>query len=409
MKNILQIGRYTKIIKTLANMGLNDEYRFYIIEEPDILKKMEPFNSPLIEQIAESKYHNSDEYMEVVKAWSKEIRFDAVLAGFEYCVKPANKAAKYLNLLRIGDKGAEAFTNKINLRNLCESAQIPHPRYKKINSLEELSRFFKGNPIIFKPANRQASIGVIKITDAEEIEHAYNETVSSTEAVLVPDREIFYDFIAEDFIEGYEVSVECLVKDKKVIFINYTNKDKFSSRYFVEAGHFVPGELTEPVKDKLKLYKNRLVEAAEVENGVLHSEWIVSNGIPMLVECAARIPGDSISELITTAYGFNFRKAFLDIMVNNDTHINNQNNTIAAVQFFSAKPGRLKEIKNMNILQNNRKQIVDWHIGVNIGDYIREFKNSWDRIGYFIVQADSYNELHETIRSIHDGVVFVIE
>ncbi|WHX48531.1 ATP-grasp domain-containing protein [Paenibacillus woosongensis] len=408
MKNILQIGRYTMFIKNLVEMNEEDEFRFFIIEEPDVLRKMKPFSSEMISQIIESKYHDSEEYMDVVKAWSKKIKFDAVVPGFEYCVKAANKAAQYLGLPRVGDKGARVFTNKILLRDLCEDIGIPQPRYQEINSMNQLKLFFIGHPIIFKPATRHASIGVIKINRVEEIESAYEETMHSTENVLVPDREIVHQYIAEDFIEGDEVSVECLVKNSEIVFFNITLKDKFLGKYFVESGHIVPGQVSEAVKNKIKYYKEKIIEAAEVENGVLHSEWILKQEIPHLVECAARIPGDNISELITNSYGFNFRRTFIDMMLqNNNLNINFEHRSLTAVRFFYAEPGKLKEIKNLDIL-NDEEHVVNWNISVKPGDQINKFRNSWDRIGYFMVKANSYIELYEIMDKITKKVVFEV-
>ncbi|MFD1774703.1 ATP-grasp domain-containing protein [Paenibacillus rhizophilus] len=404
---VLLIGRNAGFIKKCS--VIDPEVEVFIIEEPDILRKLKEFSSPNIKEIAEVKYHDSEEYMSIVKEWGQKYRFDLVVPGFEYSVKAANESAKYLNLPRIGDRGAAVFTNKVKLRDLCAEAGIPHPRYKKITSIEELREFYNGSPIVFKPANRQASIGVIRINTEEEIASAYKETLNGESEVLIPDREIPCEYIAEDLVVGYEVSVECFVRNCKIIFINYTMQDGTVGRYFIEVGHEVPGNIPSSVTDKLYQFKSRLVEAANVNTAILHSEWKIEEGEPILIECAARMPGDYIPKLISNAYEFDVHTAYINILRNKDPHINNKHKNYILIQYFQSKPGRLKEINNLEIFDELGDKLIEYSITVQPGNDVPELTSSWKRVGYFIIKDQSHEALRKLAEKINDTVEFVMD
>jgi hypothetical protein len=62
-----------------------------------------------------------------------------------------------------------------------------------------------------------------------------------------------------------------------------------------------------------------LVRATGLRTAVLHSEWIVdAGGVPHLVECAARLPGDGIHDLIDRAYDIDVVGAWLGLMVDGE-------------------------------------------------------------------------------------------
>ncbi|MGL4850507.1 MAG: ATP-grasp domain-containing protein [Clostridium sp.] len=105
------------------------------------------------------------------------------------------------------------------LRDFCKKCNIPHPRFEKIDSLEELKYFYKGSDIIFKPTNRQASLGISKISSEDEIGEAWKYTTKAEESKKqVIKRNFKEEFIAEEYIDGYEVSVESFVQNGKSIF-----------------------------------------------------------------------------------------------------------------------------------------------------------------------------------------------
>ncbi|SHK51869.1 ATP-grasp domain-containing protein [Paramaledivibacter caminithermalis] len=403
-KNVLMIGRGSKLCKEI--MRYNQNYSIYIIEEPDILKKMKSIQVDNIVEIRTARYHQSNDYLKVVQEWAKFIKFDLVIPAFEYSVYPANEAAKLLSLPRIGDIGAQIFTNKIRFREFCRANNIPHPRFGKIETKSDLEHFFKGKPIIFKPANRHASLGVVKINNINEISKAFDFTTSADENLLVPERQLKWEYIAEDMIYGDEYSVEIFVNNGEIQFFNITEKQKFNNGYFVESGHKVPANLDKNIKLAIQKHMKNIVKSAQIETSVLHAEWIIQNNREWIIECAGRIPGDRIPDLISHAYGFNFKEYYLEMLSGKTMTINRSPLRHAAIRYFEAPEGILEKVNGIEILDNPDSNVILWEIGKSPGDFISQVKCSWDRIGFFITYGDCEEILNQRINSVLNNISF---
>ncbi|WP_161804096.1 ATP-grasp domain-containing protein [Lysinibacillus macroides] len=353
------------------------------------------------------EYQQSLDCMNEAVNLSKKIKIDAVMPGREYAVSCVNEIAKKLNLPRLGDTAAKCLTNKFELRKKGEEIGIPQPLYQKISSLTELESAKMQFPYVLKPSNRQASVGVVKVKKTSEIKETWNKTINASEkGVLVTDRSFNWEYQIEEFLEGYEISVETFVRKGEVVFQNVTNKITTSSDYFVELGHTVPATINEETRERLIELKKYLAKGLEVSDGILHSEWIVTKEGPKLIECAGRAPGDNITDLISEAYHFNFFEAYLSILIGkDDTDITHHAKFWAAIRFFNPGSGELKYVKGLDFLKK-LPNIIKYDISVEPGQKLSEITSSWDRIGFYMVQGDSVNEVEEIIKKIEKNIQF---
>ncbi|AZJ24076.1 hypothetical protein CT694_31680 (plasmid) [Bacillus wiedmannii bv. thuringiensis] len=403
---ILLIGRNMAFINSISNLSINHEV--YVIESPDVLKKLKPYNNNVIKEIIEVDYMNSPNLLEKIKNIIEKVKFDGVIPGFEYAVRAAYSVANGLNLPNIGLIGSSIFTNKLLLRDFCKKNKISSPNYKKISEKEELIDFFKGRPIIFKPTNRQGSIGVKKISRKEEIDDVFEQSFTYRSEKLLSDSNFYWEYIAEDFIPGYEISVEYLVKDGKVLFINYTKQTKLEE--FIEIAHEIPANINNSICEKINEEMQKIIDVAKVGTTVLHAEWKINKEQPYLIECAARIPGDFISNGISEAYGFNFRQEYINLMCNKPIDIKKDNSNVSFIQYFlPEKFGRLVKIENLNLLEFYPQNIVNWELNVALGDEIKPFQCSWDRIGYYILKAENYEGVQKIVNEINSNVKFIVK
>jgi biotin carboxylase len=401
------IGRNISLIKVLEDLDICVD--IYLIEQKDLYEKntKDSYKMKSIKKIGIANYHQNEEYIELVHEWSKIISFDMVVAGIEYSVPAGNNAAQLLGLPNLGKDVDKYLCNKINLRKLCCEKNIPSPSYSKVESIDDVYNFYnKYGTSILKPANRQGSVGVQKISDINKIEFSYKNTINAFEE-KIKDRNVKWDYIIEKFLEGFEYSVETLVVDKKVIFNNITRKEVFSDDKFAEIGHVVPADFTKEQYETIIKIQNIFVDALEVENGVLHSEWKYTSDGPYLIECAGRIPGDRIPFLISYSYDFNFFKAYYQILAKESLEINVENEFVSMIKYFTPKKGVLKDIKNIKFL--NHESVIEYKIDVKPGDIIKECEDSFSRCGYFIIKAENHEKLYILANEIENNVKFITE
>jgi ATP-grasp domain len=148
-------------------------------------------------------------------------------------------------------------------------------------------------PAVVKPAGRASSSGVVTVLDQAELRRRLR-TYPEHEIVLV-----------EEKVAGPEFSVESLVQDGRVVFASVTGKETTDShaQTFVELVHSVPSSCAE-VRDTLVCANRQLLERLGFEDGITHSEWRLGpGGRPVLMEIAARTPGDGLLVLYQLATG----------------------------------------------------------------------------------------------------------
>ncbi|SDG48906.1 ATP-grasp domain-containing protein [Lentzea fradiae] len=148
-------------------------------------------------------------------------------------------------------------------------------------------------PAVVKPSGRHSSSGVVTVADAEELRVALS-AYEEQETVLV-----------EEKVTGPEYSVESLVQHGKVIFASVTRKDTNDrdGKHFVELAHTVPSD--HPAVTELLLDANhRVLDRLDVRDGITHAEWrVTAEGRAVLMEIAARPPGDGLCSLYELATG----------------------------------------------------------------------------------------------------------
>ncbi|WP_055107122.1 ATP-grasp domain-containing protein [Paenibacillus ihumii] len=406
IKNILTVGFPRQLIEALAH---RDDLNFYVLEEEELYRnnRVAQYEYPIMKEVILTEYMHSEAFKDIVRELDARLKFSAVIPARDYAVRASATIAEMLGLPGLGEKAARCLTHKALLREICAEYNIPHPRFKKIESLKDLQEFVLDKPVIFKPANRQASLGISKIERREDIPDAWEYTTSAQEdgRRIVSTRQIPKEYIAEEYIEGFEVSIESFVQGGHPIFHNITVKT--TGENFIELQHVAPGDLDPALQDSLIQHKENFIRALSVQDGTLHSEWKIDNGSPYIIECAGRTPGDCIVDLISESYQFNFYNEFCNLLCGETPQIQNHPTRVSAIRFFTPHPGVLKEIQGLETLQ--QPDIIAFNLTVKPGDTIAPLRSSWDRVGYFIVTAQSHKDLNHRIEDVLKQVTFVLE
>ncbi|UQA61790.1 ATP-grasp domain-containing protein [Polyangium aurulentum] len=407
MKKILMVGMHDGY----ASMFRNDrDLELYVLEEEALYKK----NSAAYESykpagILLTKYQQSDDFRAAALQWHREIGFDAVAPAWEYGVHASGVLAETFGLRSPGRRALEACTDKLVLREMLSSTSIRQPRWARVSSVDDVARFHRGTPIILKPSNRHASVGVIRVDDAAHIADAWQECVTANESRTVADRPRAVELMVEEFVPGYQVSVETLVRDRKVVFDNVCLMLTAGGPYFPILSVTVPAPIPSHEYEAAVAASHSLVASLEVENGMIHSEWKVCDSHPYLIESAARVPGAFTPELAEKAYGgFNMYRAQVRNLAGLDPLLPGPERSIASVRWFHPPSGKLKAIHGADALEADPAVFLR-RIKIAQGDEVPVCRDGWHRIGYFAAHAPTKRELDATVSRILETVVFDME
>lgn len=400
------VGYNSTLLQSISDIGFNCEIT--VIEEEELYQKKKLYKKYFncLKEVIFCEYQQTNSYINLINKLREE-NFDSVVAGLEYAVSSTNEIAKELKLPFAGENVSSILTNKLLLRNHCQSKGINQPSYREVTSLADIEGFFKGSPIVLKPANRQASLGVIKISKREEIPQAWHEVINIEETNQIPNREMKWNYLVEECMEGIEISSEVFVKNNQVLFINNTEKKITPGRYSVEIAHIVPARINEDTNKLVLNYVNELVNGINFENGVLHFEIMLTKEGPKIIEVAGRPPGDMIFKLIEYSYGFNPYAEYIKVLSKQDDK-----------NIFTAEPYRGTCIYFLNQRRQGvwdgklaehlleSPSILNWSIYIKPGDTIKEIKSSWDRIGHVITTSTTSNEAYEKAKDLNENIFY---
>ncbi|WP_460283975.1 ATP-grasp domain-containing protein [Clostridium botulinum] len=319
----------------------------------------------------------------------KDYKVDGVLTTSDLPVRTVAYVCEKLNLASIPYKAAIICTNKFLLRECMRENNIATPRYCLVDKNEQkficdkLEQF--KFPLIIKPVDSSASRGVIKLENKQSIKGAYNESVIYSKSGQV---------IIEEFIDGNEYSVEALTQNGETCIVAITEKTTSGYPYFVEERHIVPANLKEKEEEQIKEIVKKCINAIGLDNSASHSELKLTPNGPVIIEIGARLGGDYItSDLVPLATGINMIDYAIRLSLGVNINIDSRCNKFSGIQFIV--PYNYESIYNNYEILKNDKNII--RCEMDKYDTNNDFKNSLDRLGYYISQGKSREELECTL------------
>ncbi|MDQ1742339.1 MAG: hypothetical protein QOE23_678 [Pseudonocardiales bacterium] len=196
-----------------------------------------------------------------------------------------------------------------------------------VRDLAELTEFAAthGYPCVVKPGSGMASAGVSVISGPDEAQAAFDRArgishdrglapALATAPVLAtgnptpgdhPDNPI--QVIVETFLSGVQYSVECFSEQGEHQLVTVTRKysDPVS---LVELGHVMPAPLEPAEVEAIGTHVSRALSALGVEFGPTHTEIVLTEAGPRIIETHLRFGGDHIWDLVTDATGVDLVK-----------------------------------------------------------------------------------------------------
>lgn len=241
-------------------------------------------------------------------------RFDAVVAGNEFAVVAADVLARELGLHHNDVDKIRASRNKPLMREAFARHAVPQPGViARFASLEE-SRGFDWEsvsfPVIVKPIDMAMSLFVRRCESRAEVEETMARMVDFkrsrlTNYVFAPGA------LVEEFAQGPEFSIECVVQDGTVVAYCFTRKFVAPLPSCYEIAHLTGEDIPERHRGDLLAACENIAAGWGLVRGVMHVEFKMTDEQLSVIEAGARPPGDHVPELVELQHGFSLEEAFL--------------------------------------------------------------------------------------------------
>jgi biotin carboxylase len=292
--------------------------------------------------------------------------------------------AKEMNLVGIDEDTALKATNKAEMRKALQVAGVPIPKFFKVSNKDEyiaaVEQFTV--PFIVKPADSSGSRGifeVIDITDQKLINEAYDYCRPFSRSGEV---------VVEEYMSGPEVSVETLSIDGVCHVIQITDKLTTGAPHYVEMGHSQPTRHGKEVAERIAEVAKAANKAIGIKNGPSHTEIIVTEDGPKIVELGARLGGDNITtHLVPLSTGVNMVECCIKIALGEKPDIEPKWSKGSAIRYFQQHAGLVKSIHGIEEAEkvDGVQQISIVH---GVGEEVTEINSSGSRMGFVIAQDD---------------------
>lgn len=293
------------------------------------------------------------------------------------------------------------YTNKYLSRQYASTIGIPIPHFSLAKQLSDIKQFTQRYcPAIIKPCDSQSSKGIHLITQ---------DTPDSTLAYFLSDALSYSqtkESIIEEFIQGYEITVEGFCANGKHTVLAISKKRHF--KIGIASSLTYPAPLPEELKQKIIRADNCYVEKSGLIFGITHAEYIVNEDTQTfaLVEIACRGGGTLISsDIIPWVSGFDTYKSLLKCLkgefLDVTTVIPKERN--AELHFFDFGDGEITKISGIEEARNI-KGVQRLDFDYHIGDIIHGCRDDRSRQGFCIVFAEKQEQIDSIIKKVEETI-----
>lgn len=319
---------------------------------------------------------------------AKSNNIDAVITDqTDIAVTTVSYIAGQLGLKGIPKEIAKRFTNKYEMRKITDEAGFPTPKYALCYTIEQTKEFIKKNgKSIIKPLDSQSSRGCHIISSPNEVETYFDDCIQYS----ICERAI----LVEEYIEGTEFTVDGLKTDSQYIVTAISEKEHYSYNKNIAKRLVFSQDNPRYDYDKLREINSAMVGAMELPFGLTHAEYKYNNGNYYLIEIAARGGGTRISsDIVPLMSGINSNYIYVNMMLNENVDIiPGKKKNCAMLGFFDLEAGLVKEIRGVDEAKR-LEGVVDIDFEIGVGDLIKPAEDDRSRCGFYIIYADSKEEL----------------
>ncbi|MGW0434413.1 ATP-grasp domain-containing protein [Micromonospora sp. NPDC003197] len=190
----------------------------------------------------------------------------------------------------------EAVNDKVRMRTVLDATGVDDTAATAVSDAAELERFVTehGLPCVVKPTAGEASEGVFLLQLTDQIRESF------VQARRAARRHGAGGVMVERFHPGPQYSVEAFSEGGEHVVLGVVRKYSLPSSH-VEIGHVTPPP--EETAAILSAYVVRVLDALDVRQGPTHTEAVLTESGPRVIETHLRMGGDDIPALIRDTTG----------------------------------------------------------------------------------------------------------
>ncbi|KUL37864.1 carboxylase [Streptomyces sp. NRRL F-4489] len=362
----------------------------YVATRADLYARYRPELTGRIAGTAFTDFADPEAALADLTAFGRRTGIDGIVPCWEFLTPLAAHLAAALGLPGHLPGTAPAGRNKRLMAKAFAAHGVPAPRTVSAPDPDTLARRADaaglGYPLVVKPAEEAASIGVSVVTAPGELPAAARRARTGPRKLPhgIP---LDTAVLAQEYVAGPEFSVETVLTDGAVHHLAVTEKFTTGGARRAELGHTVPAALPPDTRAAVYGAATAAVTALGLRNGLAHTELKLDPaGRPVVLEVGARPPGDHIMRLVREALGIDMARAHLQAVLGDRPDVTPRRDAAAAIRFLTApEAGTLRWVG----LLPRGPHIVETALTKLPGDAVGGPDDNLSRIGHIMVRAAS--------------------
>jgi len=327
---------------------------------------------------------------------------DGIMAVNDFGVRTAAYVSNRLALPGISPKTAETASDKGTMRDCWAAAALDQPQYCVVATQEEAREAVRniGLPCVMKPTDCGGSgRGISIIRTHDDVEWAYR----FAEPFVNNDR-----FIVEEFLDGAEMTIEAFSIDGDVHILAISDKEKPAMRTCVALSLNYPAKGSRAQLDAVKRLATEAVQAIGIKDGISHTEVIMTETGPQLVELGARGGGGHVFHTcIESVSGLSGPLLQAAMLTGQAVNIENIEQNGCVYRFFNPEHGILVRV-DYQAEAKTLPGVVDFGIFKHPGDEVGVLPNSLHRAGFVVTCGRDRAEAIARADHVEKTIRFVV-
>ena len=248
--------------------------------------------------------------MKAVTHLARGQKIDRIVALDEFDMETAATLREHLRIPGMGLTTMRYFRDKLAMRMRALDRHVRVPDFVPVVNHGDIQYYLDHvpGPWVLKPRQEASAIGIKKI-------HSVNELWPILDQL--GDKQSTY--LLEKFVPGDVYHVDSVVSENEVVFANVSKYGKPPMNVAQGGGIFTTFTVPRASEDDsaLRAINRDLIAALGLLRGVSHAEFIKAHadGEFYFLECAARVGGAYINEMVEAATGLNLWREWARIEV----------------------------------------------------------------------------------------------
>ena len=302
--NVLCLATYFKgerFMREVAAQGA----RVYLLTVAKLLERAWP-RDVLSDVFAMRDGADLAETTRTVSYLARNVRFDRIVALDDFDVETAASLREHLRLPGMGDTTARHFRDKLAMRMKAREAGIAVPDFVHVLNHDAVRDFMRRvpPPWMNKPRSEASAAGITKVQTEEQLWKLVEKQ---------GDRQSY--FLLEQYLPGDVYHVDSIVSEREVLFseVHRCRTPPFDVAH--GGGIFSTSTVLRGSPDDLALraLNEKTLSCMNLVRGVSHVEFIKASaargadsradGTFYMLECAARVGGAHIADMVQASTG----------------------------------------------------------------------------------------------------------